>query len=91
MRKLRGSYRRYRENLKVEKCLRMAVSTRIMDEQGVKYKRVKSGGIHTVVERPHGLIDYWPTTGKWICRETGLKRFGVGNLISYLGYLKHVV
>ena len=44
---------------------------------------VKNNGNHLIVEGPHGFIDVWPTTGKWICRSTRQQGFGLRELLLY--------
>jgi hypothetical protein len=49
----------------------------------------KNGGVHLIVEGPHGYIDVWPTTGKWSPRPSEgnpcvENHFGYQNLITYL-------
>ena len=39
---------------------------------------------HIVVEGNKGYIDYWPTTGKWIERETKLAGFSARLLIQHI-------
>lgn len=39
---------------------------------------------HLVVEGKEAFVDYWPTTGTWICRLTRKKSFGLKALITYV-------
>ena len=45
---------------------------------------VKNNGNHLIVEGPHGFIDVWPTTGKWICRGDQKQGFGLRELLLYI-------
>lgn len=45
---------------------------------------VKNNGNHLIVEGPHGYIDVWPTTGKWISRTSKKEGFGLRSLIQYV-------
>ena len=45
-------------------------------------------GTHLVVTHPHNRkikVDFWPSTGKFIFRDTGKKGRGVFNLLKRLG------
>ena len=44
----------------------------------------KNKGSHLVVEGPHGLIDFWPSTGKWKDREVGDYERGVRELVGHI-------
>ena len=41
-------------------------------------------GAHPIVETNHGLVDYWPGTGKWVARE-GARGYGLDGLLAYMG------
>lgn len=43
----------------------------------------KNYGGHLIVEGKTCFIDFWPGTGRWICRN-GRKGFGVKNLVEYI-------
>lgn len=56
-------------------------STRILDEKGVEFES-KNRGVHLVVTGKDGLIDFWPSTGKFLCRNKSCQGRGVLNLIK---------
>lgn len=41
-------------------------------------------GAHLIVETNHGLVDYWPGTGKWKARD-GVRGHGLDGLVAYMG------
>lgn len=43
-----------------------------------------NNGAHLIVESKFGLIDYWPGTGKWKCRN-GDAGFSLDGLLGYMG------
>ena len=43
-----------------------------------------SMGAHLIIQSKHGLIDFWPATGLFIYRMSGLKGRGIERLISYI-------
>ncbi len=45
---------------------------------------VKNEGMHLIVEGPIGMVDVWPTTGKWICRNGAKQGFGLRELLLYI-------
>lgn len=40
-------------------------------------------GAHLIVETSHGLVDYWPGTGKWKARD-GVRGHGLDGLLAYM-------
>jgi hypothetical protein len=59
-------------------------SATILDEAGIGYT-TKSDGTHLIVTAGGKTVDFWPGTGLWIVRATGLRRRGVRQLIQLLG------
>lgn len=55
-------------------------STRILKEKGVAFE-IKNYGNHLIVEGKESLIDFWPSTGKFITRNGKTGR-GVFNLLK---------
>lgn len=57
-------------------------STEILIERGINFES-KNGGIHLVVHYASGVIDFWPSTGKFIFRDKKLTEGrGVFNLLK---------
>ena len=57
-------------------------SALLLTQAGIPFES-KNHGAHLIVTCPHGMIDFWPGTGKWICRATGHESRGVHPLIRY--------
>ena len=55
----------------------------ILDALDIKYEK-KKDGIHLIVSKGDSYIDYWPTTGLWICRKTKHSRRGIQTLLRYI-------
>ena len=55
-------------------------SAAMLAEAGIEYAS-KNNGAHLIVESNLGKIDFWPGTGKWMCRSGAYSR-GVKNLIA---------
>jgi hypothetical protein len=53
-----------------------------LTRRGIEFES-KNEGAHLIVKGPHGLIDYWPGTGRWIDRSKG-KGFGFRELIVHI-------
>ena len=54
-------------------------------QHGIIFKEC-NGGAHIVIDEYNtGIIDYWPSTGLWIPRNTKLKKRGIFALLKYIG------
>ena len=77
----------YREmnRLRKEKRQRnMKDSNTFLVAKGINF-RTNNGGAHLIINEPNtGPIDFWPSTGLWIPRNTKKKSRGVQNLITYI-------
>ena len=69
-----------REHGKKKKASNLKRSTDMLIRHGVKFD-AKNSGNHLIVSGKQGLIDFWPSTGKFIARS-GKKGRGVVNLIG---------
>lgn len=60
-------------------------STQHLKDEGIVFES-KNNGIHLIVYVPDSelKIDFWPSTGKWIPRDTGDQYRGIRNLIKYI-------
>jgi len=56
-------------------------STEILKDKGIEFKS-HNGGIHLIVSGRDGLIDFWPSTGKFIMRDSKKEGRGVRNLLK---------
>ena len=61
----------------------MALSTDILRQRDVLFES-KNGGVHLIVHGAFTVIDFWPSTGKWIVRG-GRSGRGVFKLLRLLG------
>lgn len=61
----------------------LALSTDILRQRGVAFES-KNNGVHLIVSGGSMVIDFWPSTGKWIVRG-GCSGRGVFPLLRILG------
>lgn len=77
-------YRAMKEDSRERKERNRVNALKVLGEENIKYES-KNDGVHFVVDGPHGLIDYWPTTGKWVERAVaGLAGRGVSSLVNHV-------
>lgn len=63
----------------------LAESTELLKQSGVSFSP-HNNGVHLVIDGSwRGMVDFWPSTGKWTIRETGRTDRGVHKLLEYLG------
>ena len=72
-------FKAWDEHKKAKKADNLAQSTQILTERGIPFTS-HNNGVHLVVD---SCFDFWPSTGKWIERETGKKGRGVFNLLKH--------
>lgn len=58
-------------------------STEILIKHGVAFES-KNEGIHLIVRHASKIVDFWPSTGRFICRSGKRDDHGVFNLLKYL-------
>ena len=58
-------------------------SPQCLRDAGISFERI-NGGVQLIVESDHGLIDFWPGTGRWRVRAYATTKFGVKNLIKFI-------
>lgn len=56
-------------------------SARALTDAGVKFVS-KNEGAHLIVQIGRVVVDFWPGTGKWICRGGGRQGRGVFNMLK---------
>lgn len=61
-----------------------AKSTEMLRRRGVAFL-TRNEGNHLIVEAHERQIDFWPSTGAFIFRDTGQKGRGVFNLLEAIG------
>lgn len=64
-------------------------STKMLSDNGIDFES-KNGGVHLIVNADGPIIDFWPSTGKFICRKTGRESRGVKKLIKHVDNLKEL-
>lgn len=58
-------------------------SASILTASGVSFES-KNDGVHLIVKHNSTVVDFWPSTGKWIVRK-GKSGRGVFQLLKHLG------
>lgn len=53
----------------------------LLKEAAIPFEE-RNGGAHLIVGHPGYIYDYWPGTGYWKSRETGISRRGILKLIA---------
>lgn len=59
-------------------------SAKILSDHGVQFES-KNMGAHLIVKHGEQVVDFWPGTGKFICRASGKHGRGVFNLLKRIG------
>jgi hypothetical protein len=44
----------------------------------------RNDGVHLTIKSGGGVVDFWPSTGLWIDRRTGMRKRGVMKLVAFL-------
>ena len=60
----------------------LASSTDILTQRGIRFES-KNGGVHLIVYAGERVVDFWPSTGKWIVRGGRTGR-GVFKLLKHI-------
>ena len=71
------------------KASRVNAAHDVLYAAGVRWWE-ENGGVHWVIaSTPAGRladeVDFWPSTGTWIQRDTHLRGKGLGELLDFLG------
>lgn len=74
-------YRDWDAVKKAKRASNTKSSTQMLIDNGIDFES-KNHGSHLVVNTPKGLIDFWPSTGKFIPRGFGRSGRGVRKVIS---------
>lgn len=83
MSELSETYELMKKISREKKLSNKEFSTVLLDKMGIDYES-KNNGIHLVVYNGLELIDFYPSTGKWIPRGKQAQR-GVKKLLDYMG------
>ncbi len=76
-------YRDWDQSKKEKKQSNLQWSTQHLADQGGVAFQSKNGGVHLIVKGRDETIDFWPSTGKFICRKSGKSGRGVKNLLKH--------
>lgn len=75
-----------REESKARRAENRKHSAQVLRDLGYMFEE-HNGGAHLIVTTAIGLVDFWPGTGKFICRCTNKKGRGVTNLMKHAASL----
>lgn len=74
-------FRTWNESKKRKKQANLDHSTRRLTESRIKFDS-HNGGVHLVVHCESGLVDFWPSTGRFISRNGLGSGRGIENLLK---------
>ena len=75
------AFRAMKEASQEKKRSNLEWSTQKLQELGVPFES-KNYGVHLIVSGKSGLIDFWPSTGKYIQRKPKKQGRGIKNLLK---------
>lgn len=58
-------------------------STQHLIDKGIRFES-KNNGVHLIVYGDKGIVDFWPSTGKWISRYEEKTSRGIRELVKYI-------
>jgi len=58
----------------------LETSTQLLIDNNISFKS-HNYGVHIAVVGNNEIIDFWPSTGKWIVRKTNIKGRGIFKLL----------
>ena len=76
------SFKFLKEQSKAKKISNMEYSTLMLIDKGYDVN-IRNNGVHLIVKHNDKIVDFWPSTGKFIVRN-GCTSRGVKNLIKEL-------
>jgi len=82
MSEIGDTFKIIKEQNKVKKQSNLDYSTALLLETKFSVS-INNGGVHLVVANNGVIVDFWPSTGKWIIRG-GITSRGVNGLIRFL-------
>ncbi len=56
----------------------------LLKRLGVVYTTNENGDHMMIDDKVHGRIDFWPTTGRWICTPAKRRSRGIASLLDFL-------
>ena len=75
------AFKERKEASKIKKEFNQEWSTQKLIDEGISFES-KNWGNHLVVDSNQGKIDFWPSTGKFIVRQSGRHGRGIKNLLT---------
>lgn len=78
----------YKKERQVKKLNNKENSIRILISNNV-YFESRNNEVHLIVKHDGVIVDFWPSTGKFIFRNSSIKGRGVFNLLKKLKVKKH--
>jgi hypothetical protein len=81
-------YKAMKEKSRIKKESNKESSTKLLDTLCIDYES-KNNGLHLIVFNENEIIDFWPSTGKFIPRKGKAGR-GVFNLIKRIKNIKQM-
>ena len=75
------------ENNKAKKQSNIQKSTQLLIDLDVDFT-IHNNGIHLVIEYEAGVIDFWPSTGRWIPRDVSgyqPEERGIFSMLTFMG------
>ena len=81
---MNDTYRLMKERSKVKRAHNKSTSTQFLVSSSIEF-RSNDEGTHLIIDEYNtGVIDYWPSTGLWIPRNTKKRHRGIRPLIKYI-------
>lgn len=71
----------WRKVKKEKKQSNLEQSTSILEQSKFDFES-RNGGVHLIVYAVNEIIDYWPSTGKWIVRSNKKTARGIKQLLA---------
>ena len=76
-------FREHREYMRGVKDARVDETLEILSHSGLHFSD-NDAGRHLIFRYGKHTIDFWPTTGRWFDRHTGLRGRWIDKLLPYL-------
>lgn len=77
-------YTSWKDEKKLRKQANLERNKGLLVKYGVKFEE-KNNGLHLILTTNQGMIDFWPSTGKWVHRDSIVTRSGVYRLLGFIG------
>jgi hypothetical protein len=79
-----------KEQSKKKRASNQENSTAILRALSLKFEQ-KNNGVHLIVKHNEKTVDFWPSTGRFICRSGKKGDYGIFNLLKHLGIPRHLI